>query len=114
LVGIAVVLSYLARSGKTLSQLKSGYTPYVMAKTKIILPKEVKVPALLEKLKKAYSGTETDTRDGLKIIMPDSWIHLRASNTEPIVRIYSESRTAAQAEKLAEQARQTFLQLIEK
>jgi len=111
LVGIALLLSYMAKSGHSLSQLKKKYPAYIIAKSKIELPKEVDLKSLFDSVASAYSGAEIDTRDGLKILIGDSWIHLRASNTEPILRIYAESGTKDKAEKLAAEMRNELLVL---
>jgi phosphomannomutase len=111
LVGIALLLSYLARSGKTLSDLKAGYPKYVIAKNKVDLNKDVNVRDLLARVQSEYPGAEVITLDGVKLLMDGHWIHLRASNTEPIIRIYAESRTAEAAQILADDAKATLLRL---
>jgi phosphomannomutase len=101
LVGIALILSYMAKSGLSLSELKKRYSAYVIAKSKIALPNDIELETLFEKIASEYTGSEIDTRDGLKIHTDDGWMHLRASNTEPIIRIYAESGTKESAKKLA-------------
>lgn len=102
LVGVALFLSLLAKSGKKVSELKKDYPQYAIAKNKIELTPNIDVDAILDAVKKKYS-TETITDiDGVKIDFPDSWVHLRKSNTEPIIRIYSEASTMSAAEALAE------------
>jgi phosphomannomutase len=103
LVGIALFLTYLAKSGKTCSELRNSFPNYVISKNKIELTPDTDVDALLEELKNAYAQHEIDTRDGVKIYIDKEWVHLRKSNTEPIIRIYSESETAEKADKLAQQ-----------
>lgn len=103
LVGIALFLTSLAKSGKTCSELRNSFPNYVISKNKIELTPETDVDALLEKLKNAYAQHEIDTRDGVKIYIDKEWVHLRKSNTEPIIRIYSESETTEKADKLAQQ-----------
>lgn len=102
LVGVALFLSLLAKSGKKVSQLKAGYPQYAIAKNKIELTPDVDVDAILAAMKQKYAGERVTDIDGVKIDFPDSWVHLRKSNTEPIIRIYSEASTMAEAEKLAE------------
>lgn len=110
LVGVALFLSLLAKSGKKVSELKAGYPKYAIAKNKIQLTPEIDVDKILAAVKLKYENTEaykngeltiTDI-DGVKIDFPDSWVHMRKSNTEPIIRIYSEAHTMQQAEHLAE------------
>ncbi len=98
LVGVALVLSYLARTGKKMSELRAIYPQYFMAKNRIDLTPETDVDAILEKVKETYKGEEVNDTDGVKIDFPDKWVHLRKSNTEPIIRVYSEAATQAEAE----------------
>lgn len=102
LVGIALILSHMAREGKTASQLRASYPPYFMAKNRVELAPDTDVDALLQAVKAHYAGEEINDADGVKIDFPDSWVHLRRSNTEPIVRVYSEAPTQQQAEELGE------------
>lgn len=102
LVGVALFLTLLAKSGKTVSELKAGYPQYCIAKNKMQLTPEINVDALLDALKEKYSSEKVTDIDGVKIDFADSWVHLRKSNTEPIIRIYSEASTAEKAESLAE------------
>jgi phosphomannomutase len=102
LVGIALILSFMARSGKTLSQLKNDYPLYHIAKMKIELPNGTKPDVLLEKMKQKYSNLPVSTIDGLKIELEKEWVHIRKSNTEPIMRIYAESADEQQANNLAQ------------
>jgi phosphomannomutase len=91
LVGIALILSYLATAKLTLKQLKARYPDYVMIKHKVELPAGgLAIHALTSRLQAVFPDGQLDTRDGIKIDMPDYWLHLRASNTEPILRIYAE------------------------
>ena len=101
LVGVALFLTLLAKSGKRVSELKKTYPQYSIAKNKIQLTPEIDVDALLEAMKNRYADEKVTDIDGVKIDFADSWVHLRKSNTEPIVRIYSEASTAEKAEKLA-------------
>ncbi len=102
LVGVALFLSLLARSGMKVSELKKTYPQYAIAKTKLELKPEMDVDAILEAVKKHYASENLTTIDGVKIDFDDSWVHLRKSNTEPIIRIYSEAHTMEQAEQLGE------------
>ena len=102
LVGVALFLSLLAHSGMKVSELKKTYPQYAIAKTKLELKPEMDVDAILEAVKKHYASENLTTIDGVKIDFDDSWVHLRKSNTEPIIRIYSEAHTMEQAEQLGE------------
>ncbi len=103
LVGVALFLTLLAKSGKKVSELKKGYPQYSIAKNKIQLTPDINVDAILEAVKKKYSSEKITDIDGVKIDFKDSWVHLRKSNTEPIIRIYSEASTMEKAENLASQ-----------
>ncbi len=109
LVGIALFLSFLAKSGKAVSALRKTYPDYFISKNKIELSPEIDVDALLEKVKSAYSQHDITDVDGVKIDFPDGWVHLRKSNTEPIIRIYSEAATQEEAENFAEEIKRTVL-----
>lgn len=102
LVGVALFLTLLAHSGKKVSELKAGYPPYEIAKNKVELTPEIDVDAILEKMKERYADEKITDIDGVKIDFADSWVHLRKSNTEPIIRIYAEAATMEKAEALAE------------
>lgn len=102
LVGIALFLSHLAKSGEKCSVLRSRYPSYFMSKNKIELTPTVDVDKLLLKIEEKYSSEEVSTIDGVKIDFADSWVHLRKSNTEPIIRIYSEAKSEKAAQTLAE------------
>jgi phosphomannomutase len=101
LVGIALFLTQLAKSGKKCSELRKTYPEYVISKNKIELTPGTDVDDLLEKVKKAYAGEKINLEDGVKIELKNEWIHLRKSNTEPIIRIYSESNSKEKADELA-------------
>ena len=101
LVGIALFLSHLALTGKTTSKLKATYPDYTISKNKIQLTPEIDVDLILEKLEEKYANETLNKIDGLKIEFLKDWVHLRKSNTEPIIRIYSESTNAKAANKLA-------------
>lgn len=102
LVGVALFLTLLAKSGKKMTELRAGYPAYFIHKTKIQLSPEIDVDAILREVKKRYASEKITDIDGVKIDFPESWVHLRKSNTEPIIRIYSEAHTAEEAEKLAD------------
>jgi len=101
LVGVALFLSHLAKKGLRTSELRALYPNYFISKNKIELSADMDVDALLNSVKEAYPNNEIDTRDGVKIYFGSAWAHLRKSNTEPIIRIYSESETEADANALA-------------
>ena len=100
LVGIALVLSHLAHEGKKVSELRATYPNYFIAKNRIDLTPETDVDAILVKVKELYNGADINDIDGVKIDFPDKWVHLRKSNTEPIIRVYSEASTMEEADKL--------------
>jgi phosphomannomutase len=102
LVGIALFLSLLAEKQMSVSTLKNTYPLYFMSKKKIDLNPNIDVDALLSAMEKSYQNEPLTTVDGVKIDFPDSWVHLRKSNTEPIIRIYTEAPTQQQADALAE------------
>ncbi len=104
LVGIALFLSHLARSNKTCSELKAQYPQYFMSKNKVELSHEVNPDEVLHRMKKHFSNQILNDIDGLKVEFDDGWIHLRKSNTEPIIRIYTEAKSPEKANELAEQA----------
>ncbi len=99
LVGIALFLSHLAHEGKKMTELRATYPPYFIAKNKVDLTPDTDVNAILAKVKEIYKDEQINDIDGVKIDFPDKWVHLRKSNTEPIIRIYSEASTMAAAEE---------------
>ena len=101
LVGIALFLSHLASSGKRCSDLRKGYPSYYMSKNKITLSSQINPENILEKVKAKYQNESLNTIDGLKIDFEDEWVHMRKSNTEPIIRIYTESGSQKSADDLA-------------
>ncbi len=103
LVGVALILSHLARSGKRLSELRAGYSAYFMAKNKIQLEAGMDVDALLEEVHRDHKDEEVSTVDGVKIDFAEEWVHLRKSNTEPIIRIYTEAKSKERAEQLGQE-----------
>ena len=112
LVGVALFLSLLAKSGKTVSQLKATYPQYAIAKNKIELTPEIDVDKILVAMKEKYANENITDIDGVKIDFADSWVHLRKSNTEPIIRIYSEAHSMREADKLADDIKEVIKSLI--
>lgn len=108
LVGVALFLTLLAKEGKKVSELKAGYPRYAIAKNKIELTPDIDVNAILEAVKVKFSNEKITDIDGVKIDFPDSWVHLRKSNTEPIIRIYSEAETMEKADALAEEIKKVI------
>ncbi|KJS04508.1 MAG: phosphoglucosamine mutase [Flavobacteriales bacterium BRH_c54] len=103
LVGIALFLTHLAKSNVTCSELRNSYPNYVMSKNKIELTPDINVDELLVQLQQKYTDKEINTIDGVKIHFDNGWVHLRKSNTEPIIRIYAENTTKEKADELAQQ-----------
>ena len=101
LAGIALFLSHLAKSGKSCSMLRSSYPGYFISKNKIELTPDVNVDLILENIIEKYKNHPVNTIDGVKIEFDKEWVHLRRSNTEPIIRIYSESQSMTTANNLA-------------
>ncbi|MBQ8008663.1 MAG: phosphoglucosamine mutase [Bacteroidaceae bacterium] len=112
LVGIALLLSHIAHEGKKLSELRATYPSYYMAKNRIDLKPDTDVPAILAKVKELYKNEDINDIDGVKIDFADSWVHLRSSNTEPIIRVYSEASTPEQAEAIGQKVMSVVMQLI--
>ena len=100
LVGIALFLSSLAHKGCKVSELRKSYPNYFMAKNRIDLTPETDISAILDRIKEMYADEKVTDIDGVKIDFADKWVHLRASNTEPIIRVYSEAATIEEAESL--------------
>jgi len=103
LVGVALFLSLLAHKGKKVSELKKEYPQYSIAKNKIQLTPDINVDAILAAIKEKYKNERITDIDGVKIDFDDCWVHLRKSNTEPIIRIYSEADTIEKANKIADE-----------
>lgn len=101
LVGIALFLTHLANKGMKTSELRASYPDYFISKNKIQLTPEINVDEVLEKMKTRYQDQPVNTIDGVKIEFDKEWVHLRKSNTEPIIRIYSESENEQKADDLA-------------
>ena len=102
LVGIALGLTHLAKTGKTMSALKASYPQYFMGKQKIELTQGLDVDVLLASIASAYQNDELSTIDGVKITWSDRWVHMRKSNTESIIRIYTEAPSSKEAMELGE------------
>ena len=102
LVGVALFLTHLANQNLDVASLRASYPQYFMSKNKIELTPEINVDAILDVMQKRYVNEKITTIDGVKIDLADSWVHLRKSNTEPIIRIYTEAPTQQQADDLAE------------
>ena len=103
MVGVALFLTHLAKSGKTASILRSTYPSYHISKKKIDLDTSVNIDALFDEIEKKYSNYEVSTIDGVKIQFDKDWVHLRRSNTEPIIRIYAESNSETTSDNIANQ-----------
>lgn len=103
LVGIALFLSHLAHKKMKVSELRATYPPYFISKQRIDLTPDIDVDALLERVKEKFAGEEINDIDGVKIDFPTKWVHLRKSNTEPIIRIYSEASTMQEADALGQE-----------
>jgi phosphomannomutase len=102
LVGIALFLTHLAKTGKKCSELRATYPQYTISKNKIELTPEIDVDKLLIKMKEVYASEKINDVDGVKIDFEEGWVHLRKSNTEPIIRIYAEGATTESANNLAQ------------
>lgn len=108
LVGIALFLSSLAHKGCNVSELRASFPEYFIAKNRIDLTPSTDVKAILNKVKELYKDEQINDIDGVKIDFADKWVHLRASNTEPIIRVYSEAATMEEADKLGK----TLMQVV--
>lgn len=100
LVGIALFLTHLAKKKMKTSELRASYPPYFISKQKVQLTPEIDVDAILAKVKEQFAQYDITDIDGVKIDFPEKWVHLRKSNTEPIIRIYSEAHTMEEAEEI--------------
>lgn len=114
LVGVALFLTMMAKSGKKVTEIKAALPQYAIAKNKIQLTPELDVDAILEEVKVRFKDEEITDIDGVKIDFPDSWVHLRKSNTEPIIRIYSEASTMERADALADEIKKIIKEITEK
>jgi len=102
LVGVALFLSLLAEKKMNVSNLRNTYTSYFMSKKKIQLTPQIDVDTILSTMESRYSNENITTVDGVKIDFPENWVHLRKSNTEPIIRIYTEAKSQQEADTLAD------------
>ncbi len=114
LVGIALFLTYLAKKQMTVSELRKTYPAYYMVKNRIDLTPDVDVDAILVKVKEIYANEEVNDIDGVKIDFPDKWVHLRKSNTEPIIRVYSEAGSPEEANAIGEAVMKVVYDLSKK
>ncbi len=112
LVGVALFLSLLVERKVKVSELRSSYPSYFMSKKKITLQKGMDVDALLERMSEAYKNEKISTLDGVKIDFQDAWVHLRKSNTEPIIRVYTEAKSESDASSLADRFIEEIKQLL--
>ncbi|WCM42793.1 phosphoglucosamine mutase [Flavobacterium sp. CBA20B-1] len=112
LVGVALFLTHLAKQDLDVAALRTSYPAYFMSKNKIELTPEINVDAILEEMQKRYANEKISTVDGVKIDLADSWVHLRKSNTEPIIRIYTEAPTQQAADDLAQKILQEIQEVV--
>lgn len=112
LVGVALFLSHLAKANQPISRLRASYPKYQISKNKISLTPEIDVDDILEKVREKYQKQPINTEDGLKIEFDNTWVHLRKSNTEPIIRIYSEAESITTADNLASKIMGDIKELI--
>lgn len=112
LIGIGLFLSHLALSKVSATEMRNSYPPYFISKNKIVLTPQINVDEVLEKVASRFSGEAVNRIDGVKIDFEEEWVHLRKSNTEPIIRIYAESKTEAKAIQLADSIIQEIDSLI--
>lgn len=112
LVGIALFLTHLAKTGKTTSELRATYPDYFISKNKISLTPEIDVDQVLVAMKEKYKSQPINDVDGVKIEFDKEWVHLRKSNTEPIIRIYAESKSEATADQLAKKIMKDIQEVI--
>ena len=112
LLGIALILSYLAESQKSLSALRQTYPSYFMSKNKMNIDENFDLKKVIDFFADKYKSAELDTQDGLRIDFDDSWIQVRKSNTEPIIRIYAEAKSQEKADKLAQDMMQDIQRLF--
>lgn len=112
LVGIALFLTHLAHLKVNMTQLRASYPSYFMSKNKIVLKEGMDIDGLLKSIQLKYQEIPHSTIDGLKIDFEQEWVHLRKSNTEPIIRVYTEALSQERAERLAEEMMETVQSLI--
>ena len=114
LVGVGLFLTHLANSNMTSAEMRASYPNYEMSKNKIQLTPQIDVDEVLVKMKELYKNERVNDIDGVKIDFENEWVHLRKSNTEPIIRVYSESSTEESAHKIAQKIMSDIQQIIEK
>ncbi len=112
LVGVALFLTHLANLDMTVSELRASYPQYYMSKNKIELTPQIDVDAILVAMTEKYKNEQISTIDGVKIDFPENWVHLRKSNTEPIIRIYTEAKSQKEADELAQRIIEEIKSLI--
>ena len=112
LIGIALFLSHLAKFGKSIKELRNTYPNYIISKNKIELSADVNLKDVLEKIKEKYKNQPINTEDGVKIEFDKDWVHLRGSNTEPIIRIYAESSSETMADNIAKRIMQDIRDIM--
>lgn len=112
LIGIALFLSHLAKFGKSIKELRNTYPNYIISKNKIELSADVNLKDVLEKIKEKYKNQPVNTEDGVKIEFDKDWVHLRGSNTEPIIRIYAESSSETMADNIAKRIMQDIRDIM--
>jgi phosphomannomutase len=112
LVGIALFLSHLSQNGKSVKGLRMTYPDYTISKNKIELDDTINLDLIFKKIEEKYIKQPINKVDGLKIEFGDEWVHLRRSNTEPIIRIYSESQTETMANNLADKIKMDIKNII--
>ena len=112
LVGIALFLTYFANKKLKMSDLKSSFPQYTISKNKLALTKSTNIDLLLEKISNNYKNVKQNKIDGLKLEFENEWVHMRKSNTEPIIRIYAESQNEKSAHNLGERFVEELKSLI--
>jgi phosphomannomutase len=112
LIGIALFLTHLARFGKSIGALRSTYPDYYISKNKIELDESVDLKSIFKKIAEKYKKQPINTEDGLKIEFDTDWVHLRPSNTEPIIRIYSESNSETTAGNIAKRIMEDIREMM--
>src|SRR5690606_9754710 len=112
LVGVALFLTHLANQEKTVAELRASYPQYFMSKNKIELTPQIDMDAILIAMTKKYKNEQISTIDGVKIDFAENWVHLRKSNTEPIIRIYTEAKSQKEADELAQRIIEEIKSLI--
>lgn len=112
MIGIALFLTHLAKFGKSVKALRSTYPDYFISKNKIELSEDVNVKQIFEEIKKKYKKQPINTEDGLRIDFDNNWVHLRTSNTEPIIRIYAESGTETTANNIAKRIMEDIKEMM--